>query len=333
MRFDISRKPQFIRVLILIIIQINVLCYVSFAQNHQSSPFQLSEYWRTDSANSATIIGRKVKIWNAGGMYVTLNTDTTLQWPSEQARMRAGENGWGDFKPKTGDTGTIAHVFIGRGESERKKFIYLLKIKENYVPINGFDITDLDKPDIEHIYTWDSLKNIDYAKGGCKFKLANINGNFSGAGESKIDSMSENCACDLIDKGIDTVLLCKSYSGVSSTSTAVVFWQNQGKGYMSIFLMKKGNQLDEKDAKSISISPLLNYFFNNKLDTITKTFKPKFQAEMPDVGGLSIQLYTPTLFFRQFIPQLLMSAYRKDPEIIWWQMVEDKIREKIKGDE
>ena len=89
--------------------------------------------------------------------------------------------------------------------------------------------------------------------------------------------------------------------------------------------MKKGKRLDEKDAKSVSISDLLNYFFNNKLDTITKAFKPNLQAEMPDLGGLSIQLYTPILFFRQFIPELLVRAYRKDPEAIWWQMVEDKI--------
>lgn len=176
--------------------------------------------------------------------------------------------------------------------------------------------------------TWDSLKNVDYAKGGCKFKLANVNGNFSGAGESKIDSISETCACGLIDRGIDTVLLCKGYSGVSPTSIAVVFWLSKGKGYVSTFFMKKDKRIDEKDAKSTFISPLLSYFFNNKLDTITKEFKPNLQADMPDVGGLNIQLYTSRLFFRQFISQLLVSAYRKDPEIIWWQMVEDKIREK-----
>jgi len=51
---------------------------------------------------------------------------------------------------------------------------------------------------------------------------------------------------------------------------------------------------------------------------------------MPDLGGLSIQLSTPNLFFRQFIPELLVGAYQKEPEAIWWKMVSDQLIKLIK---
>ncbi|HWZ04444.1 MAG TPA: hypothetical protein VNX40_12595 [Mucilaginibacter sp.] len=291
-------------------------------QGITNSKFQLPEYCRADSAKSKTLIGRRVKIWHDGGIYATLNTDSNFVWPSAEAKRRGGENGWGNFKPKTGDTGVVVHIFIYEGD--RQKYVYLLKIKENYVPIGCFYVTDLDKPDAAHYSTWDSLKNIDYAKG-CKFKRSNINNNWSGAGNTAIDSISETFACDLTSTGIDTVMLCKGYSGVSSTSTAFVLWEGKGKGYVKAFFIEKGHRLAEHPIKFFPLKPVLSYFFNNKLDTITREFKPKMQAEMPDLGGLSIQLYAQNLFFRQFIPELLVKAYHKEPEAIWWKMVTDQL--------
>lgn len=305
----------------LFLLAIITLILTSEVANAQNNRFQLPEYCRQDSAQSVTIIGKKVKIWHEGGVYSTLNTDTAFSWPSSEAKTRGGENGWGHFRPKTGDIGIVVRVFTYPGNSPGRQFIYLLKIGEYYVPIDCFYITDIDKPDSDHMRDWDSLKNIDYAKG-CKFKLANVNGNFSGAGESKIDSVSETYACDLIAKGIDTIMLCK---GSPFTSGAVVFWENKGIGYSTAFFKRKNGQLRETGIKPISLSPLLNYFFSNKLDTITQRFKPKLLAAMPDLGGLIIQVYTPNSFFRQFVPQLALSAFKNEPLIIWWQMVSDKV--------
>jgi hypothetical protein len=296
-------------------------------QNVARRKFQLPEYCRPDSAKSKTIIGRKVKIWHDGGVYSTFNTDSNFVSPSVEAKRRGGENGWGSFRPKTGDTGLIVHIFIYEGD--RQKYVYLLKIGENYVPIQCFYVTDLDKPDAVHYSTWDSLKNIDYAKG-CKFKLTYINGTPGSVGNTAIDSASETLACDLTLRRIDTVMLCRGYSGISSTSTAFVLWEDKGKGYIKTFFIEKGHHLAERQIERFPLKPILNYFFKNKLDTITRDFNPAIQAEIPDLGGLSIQLQTPNLFFRQFIPELLVRAYQKEPEAIWWKMVSDRLITLIK---
>jgi hypothetical protein len=281
-----------------------------------------SEYCRADSAKSASLIGRKVKIWDAGGIYANFNTDLNFKWPSAGARQRGGENGWGNYKPKTGDTGTIVWVFLYRGD--RQKYVYLIKVGDNFVPIGCYYVTDLDKPDINQLHIWDSLKNINYAKG-CKFKIAVVNNTGSGAGQTKIDSLSETFACNLIGGGVDTVMLCNAFSGVSSTSAAVVFWEHAGHGYSKAFFLKKRHAISERPVKPMNLKPILDYFFSNKLDTIKQIFKKDMQASLPDLGGLCIQVYTPRIFFREFIPTMLAMAYKKEPEAIWWNMVTDRL--------
>jgi len=241
----------------LLILAVIIFFFQGKGQSITNPKFQLPEYCRPDSAKSKTIIGRKVKIWHDGGIYPTFNTDSNFVWPSAEAKRRGGENGWGRFRPKTGDTGIIVHTFIYEGD--RQKYVYLLKIKENFVAIGCFYVTDVDKPDAVQYHAWDSLKNIDYAKG-CKFKLMNINKRWSGAGNTKIDSISESLACDLTAKGVDTVILCKGYSGVSSTSTAFVLWEEEGKGYVKTFLIEKNLNLSEHQMERFSLKPILNYF-------------------------------------------------------------------------
>jgi hypothetical protein len=288
------------------------------AQVLSLSKFVLPEYCRPDSANSKSLIGRLVMIKNWGGIFEDLNTDKSFKWPSEEVRLKAGKSGWGNYKPKTGDTGTVVSVFYKKDENERTKFVYLLKIRENYVPISCFDVTDIDKADDDHYIESELIKNADYAKDGCKFKMFSVNSNYSNAGNSKIDSLCEDYACKLLSNGHDTVILCKGYPEIKY---AFVLWNHDGNGRVVVFAQQKQNEVIQSDPKPFQLDSILAYFHENKLDTITLAFKPKLQALMPDVGGLSIQLAYNKTFFRGDMPILLFRAYKNEPEAIWWKMI------------
>ena len=155
------------------------LCFVIYFGNCKAQVLisAKTDYCEYDTVSVYSLIGKKVKIYHEGGIYSTLNNDKSRKWLSEEVREHAGVSGWNGYKPGQGDTGTIAQIFITNG-SGRRKFIFLLKIGNNYVPINCDYITDIDKPDSEeewkkHFIT-DSLANIAYANG-CKFKLRDQN--------------------------------------------------------------------------------------------------------------------------------------------------------------
>lgn len=98
------------------------------------------EYCSDDSLYSKSIIGRKVRIFHDGGIYSTINTTNYLKWPSKELKAKSGINGWGSFVPKTGDTGTVVHIFYDK--QTRKDNIYLINIGDHYVPIGCNSITD-----------------------------------------------------------------------------------------------------------------------------------------------------------------------------------------------
>jgi hypothetical protein len=102
--------------------------------SHAQTPAQnISDYCKTDSAATFALIGKQAKIDKEGGVYSTLNLSESLQWPSAEMKKLGGKSGWKKYKPATGDTGTIVHIFVDNGSTS--KFIYLLKIKEIYVPV------------------------------------------------------------------------------------------------------------------------------------------------------------------------------------------------------
>ncbi len=68
-----------------------------------------------------------------GSIYHQINRTDALTWPSAELRKVAGEDGWGDWKPKNGDVGAIVHTF--RRDARDGGPIYLLRIDGHYVPI------------------------------------------------------------------------------------------------------------------------------------------------------------------------------------------------------
>lgn len=62
-----------------------------------------------------------------------------IKWPSEKIRERGGQSGWGTFNPK------VADIFIDKMSVNNT--IYLVKIKDYYVPVGCSYITSTDQPD------------------------------------------------------------------------------------------------------------------------------------------------------------------------------------------
>ncbi|HVU58639.1 MAG TPA: hypothetical protein VHD83_26450 [Puia sp.] len=287
------------------------------------------DYCSYDPFKMKTFIGRRAKILHEGGVYSTLNETNTFKGLPEEWGRKGGQNGWNDYRPKAGDTGTIVHVFIEKGSNRRySRYIYLLKIGDNYVPVGCSYLTDVDKLDsyerLTQHYLQDSLENIKYASG-CKFKLRNVNGNWSRAGRMNIDKVSESFACDLVSKGIDTVMLCKYIldNGASPLEKAFVLWLDHGKGYGKAFFSNLKDQPTEKSVVSFDARPLIDYFFLNRLDTVTT--EPQAAIYIDHSFGYSVELQVPSLFFRQRLTEFLIRQNKTHPKAAWWNMIAEKL--------
>ncbi len=283
-------------------------------------------YCSNDTFKTKSLIGRQAKIWHEGGVYSTLNLGNSFKGLPADWKVKGGENGWGNYKPKAGDTGTIVHVFINKGSNN--KYIYLLKIGNNYVPIGCYYLTDIDKPDdyeqaAQH-YLQDSIENVKYASG-CKFKLRNVNDSWSRAGLMNIDKVSEIFACDLTSKGVDTVMLCKYIfdNGSSPIEKAFVLWLENGQGFVKAFFNNSKHQPTENKTISFDTRPLIDFFFSNRLDTVTT--EPKAEVWISHSMGYSIQLQVPSLFFRQRLTDIIIRQDKTHPKAIWWNIISEKL--------
>ncbi|MBD1364490.1 hypothetical protein IDJ77_11780 [Mucilaginibacter sp. ZT4R22] len=101
-----------------------------------------TDYCKIDSAAAFALIGKTAQIAHDGGVYSTLNDSESLKWPSAEMRKLGGRSGWKKYKPAKGDTGTIVHVFFDSGSTS--KFIYLLKVKDKYVPVGCGYIAEVE---------------------------------------------------------------------------------------------------------------------------------------------------------------------------------------------
>lgn len=284
------------------------------------------DYCLTDSAEAINLIGRRVKIWHEGGVYSTLNLSKTFKWPSEEMKKKGGQNGWGAFKPSGGDTGIIVQIFPDKGNVN--KYFYLLKIKDYYVPLGCSYVTDIDKLDIhkQSELDWinDSLDNINYA-AGCKFKIRNVDNNWSRAGITNIDKQSEEFACNLIVKGIDTVMLCKYIfdNGSLPIEKAFILWHDNGQGYVKSFFNNPKHQPSQNKTIPFDSKTLINYFFVNRIDTVTS--EPKSEMWISHSLGYSVQLYTPNHFYRERLTDFIFRQDKTHPKAVWWNMISEQL--------
>ena len=71
----------------------------------------------------------------------------------------------------------------------------------------------------------EEINKIKYSNG-CVFRFSDFNRCFNGAGLTELDSMSENFACQLVEIGVDTILLAKNIydNGRLANEFAFVAW-------------------------------------------------------------------------------------------------------------
>lgn len=279
-----------------------------------------------------SIVDKQAKIWHTGGIYSDLNKNDKYKWPSEESKRKGGVSGWGSYYPKEGDKGTIVAIFSAKGNVY--PYIYLLKVADCYVPINCGYLVDIDQPDIkeqsDRDWIRDSLNNLAYA-AGCKFKLRHINGVWSRAGHASIDRAGEYFACDLITKGIDTVILYKHLSGngILPFEKSFIIWIDEGKGYLKIFFHTEFNKPPrENSVTAFDAKPIFNHFFISRIDTITND--PKSEIWISHSPYFLVQLYTPGFFFRQGQTDNVLRADKTHPKSVWWNMINEKLNSMIK---
>ncbi|WP_218155320.1 hypothetical protein [Chitinophaga sp. YR627] len=284
------------------------------------------DYCLKDSIDAKDVIGKLVKIWHEGGVYPTLNMMKEMKWPSEEIRKKGGQSGWGTFRPKAGDVGIVVDIFTEK--SGVNKHIYLLKIEDNYVPVACSYITGNDQLDChkqsEQDWINDSLTNVKDA-AGCKFKIRNINNRWSRAGLNNIDKQSEDFACSLIEKEIDTVMLCKYIfdNGSLPGEKGFVLWVDNGHGYVKSYFNNSRHEPTSNEVISFDSKELIDYFFINRLDTVTSD--PKSEIWISHSLGYSIQLYAPDFFYRERLTDFAIRQDITHPKSIWWNMISERL--------
>lgn len=121
-------------------------CFLSFGQTDPIERLWVAQgFIYCSCSNPKSTIGQVVKINTTGGVYKSINQSVALDWPSDTLRNKSGENSWGDFYPQSGDTGKIVYVFGPLQDfTPPSKYIYVLNIKQYFVPIRCADILKLD---------------------------------------------------------------------------------------------------------------------------------------------------------------------------------------------
>lgn len=282
------------------------------------------DYCTEDTLQAATLIGRKVKIWSEAGVYPVPDLDTNITWPSEEIKVKASQSDWGSYRPAAGDTGIIVHVFPPK--SKQSGSVYLLRIGDNYVPVACYYLIDPAPPagygDVEQFDIEDPGEPDD--SGACSFKLPYVKGRQSRAGSKKIDIISESFACDLVARGIDTVMLCKYIPGKGSSpeEKAFVLWQEGSQGYAKAFFNRAGGLTANKRAP-FDACDLVYYFFQHRLDTVTRRPRQIYMAS--SFLGYSIQLYTPSSVFRDWLSDFMLWQDPKHPKVKWWMMISKQL--------
>jgi hypothetical protein len=314
-------------------LRIIILLLTAFILTDKTYSQVLHSFIKTERPNycakdmAKNLIGRQAKIWHGGGVYSTLNLGSFFKGLPAEWKAKGGKNGWGAFKPKAGDTGTIVHVFTENRSGS--KSIYLLKTNNYYVPVGCYYLTDIEKSDSQkeanQHYLRDSIENVKYASG-CKFKLRNVNGSWSRAGLMNIDKVSETFVCDLASKGIDTVMFCKYIfdNGSLPKERAFALWLDKGQGFVKAFFNNSKHQPTENGIVSFDVKSLVDYFFLNRLDTVTT--EPKSEVSISHSLGYSIELKVPSLFFRERLTDFIIRQDKGHPKAIWWNMISEKLR-------
>ncbi|MBW1296359.1 hypothetical protein [Aquimarina litoralis] len=264
--------------------------------------------------------GTFAKIWHNGGIYSTLNGSDHIKWPNSEIKKIAGKEYWKDFEPQIGDIGEI--IFVTK--SKYKEIIYILKIKDYYVPIKCSYLINTKSLDVKETEQkrWDKITA--YGEGKCNFKKFGFNDTWNRAGITEIDKITESLACDLKANGINTLMLIKKISDRSSSphDKQFVLWKENDNGYLKTFSNNKKYKPTETETKVFNWDDLISFYEKNNVSSETK--KP--ESIVSHWTNLIVQFYNNSDYYT-FGMQLICSE--KDEKLVNVQFIR-LIDEKLK---
>lgn len=129
------------RLFSLTLILLTIVCNVRSQTLVSVIPSEKTDF--CDSTKGKSLVGTYAKIWHNGGIYEDLNMVKDFNFPSKEMRKKGGISGWGKYYPQNGDIGQIVYTTeytvnaVGSA-----KTIYILQIKDKYVPIGCEYLTD-----------------------------------------------------------------------------------------------------------------------------------------------------------------------------------------------
>jgi len=270
------------------------------------------------------LVGKSLKIYHNGGIYETVNGKDSnfIDWKNDEIKIKAGKSYWGNFEPKIGDVGEVIQI----GKTKYDEIIYVLKIDSFYVPIQCKYLAQ------ENNYSSDKLfenrwKEIEYyGIGDCNFKKNGYNEVGNRAGIFEIDKLSESNACNLREKGIDTIMLIKliSDNGSSPNEIEYVFWYENEQGFKTVFKNNKEHQPTQTEIEKYDWKDIINYYNQNVKDT---------EMEFPQYivshwTNLIIQLYQGEEFYSYGMQLMIKKEDENLPNVKFVRYIEGKLNEK-----
>jgi hypothetical protein len=120
-------------------------------------------------------------------------------------------------------------------------------------------------------------------------------------------------------------MLCKYIfdNGSLPIEKAFVLWLDSGKGFVKSFFNNSKHQPTQNKIVSFDAGILINYFFENKIDTVTS--EPKAEIQISHSLGYSIQLYTANYFYRERLTDFVIRQDKKHPKAVWWNLISEKL--------
>ena len=254
--------------------------------------------------NLQKLVGKKLKIYHAGGVYSTSNNSDFINWKNDEIKQQAGKSYWKDYEPKIGDIGEIVQLAL----SKHNDIIYILNVNGYYVPISCSYLTETQNLDVDELFKKREDEINEYGNGNCNFKKNGLNDIFNRAGIFNIDKISESFSCELKSRGITTIMLVKKISdnGSSADEKAFVLWKDNGKGYMKKFENNIEHNPTQTEIIEYNWDDIITFYESNKV--IEEINKP--ESVISHDTNLIVQLYKNEEFY-SFGMQLLC---RKEDE-------------------
>lgn len=269
-------------------------------------------------------VGHKLKIYHDGGIYSTANgiDSKFIEWENEDVKLKAGKSHWGNFEPKTGDIGEVIQI----GKTKYDELIYILKIDSFYVPIKCNYLTQEKNLSSDEQYEHRLNEIEKYGEGNCNFKKNGFNGVGNRAGIVEIDKLAENFACNLREKGIDTVMLIKLISDNGSLPNEIesIFWYENGQGFKTAFKNNKKHKPTQTEIEKYDWKDVLNYYNQNVKGTELK-FPEYFVSHWTN---LIIQLYQENEFYSYGMQLAIKKEDENLPNVKFVRYIEQKLNEK-----